>query len=116
MIPEAVKNTYGVDLHKAFVDVEMHNYSHHYDPKPVFTGWTSFPSRRGTVTKISSEADYANVEGLVKVKILNKIGDRLNIRKNTAIRTGYIVIEDTDYEQLIRKLADACSRFQLEVK
>ncbi|MGE4588892.1 MAG: ATP-grasp domain-containing protein, partial [Acidaminococcaceae bacterium] len=116
MIPEAVKNTYGVDLHKAFVDLEMHNYNHHYDPKPILTGWTSFPSRRGTVTKISSEADYANVEGLVKVKILNKIGDRLNIRKNTSIRTGYIVMEDTDYEQLIKKLADACSRFQLEVK
>lgn len=116
MIPEAVKNTYDVDLHKAFVDLEMHNYNHHYAPKPIFTGWTSFPSRRGTITKISSEADYANVEGLVKVKILNKIGDRLNIRKNTAIRSGYIVIEDTDYERLIKKIYDSCSRFQLEVK
>lgn len=116
MIPEAVKNTYGVDLHKAFVDLEMHNYNHHYDPRPVFTGWTSFPSRRGTVTEISSEKEYANVEGLVKVKVLKKIGDRLNIRKNTAIRSGYIMIEDTDYERLIKNLSDACSRFNLKVK
>ncbi len=116
MIPEAVKNTYGVDLHKAFVDLEMHNYNHHYDPRPVFTGWTSFPSRRGTVAEISSEKEYANVEGLVKVKIIKKIGDRLNIRKNTATRSGYIMIEDTDYDRLIKKLSDACSRFQLKVK
>ena len=116
MIPEAVKNTYGVDLHKAFVDLEMHNYRHQYNPKPVFTGWASFPSRRGTVAEISSEADYANIEGLVNVKILNKIGDRLNMRKNTSIRSGYIVMEDTDCERLIRKISDACGRFQLKVK
>lgn len=116
MIPESVKNTYGVDLNKAFVDLEMHNYKHQFNPKPVFTGWVSFPSNRGLVTEISSEIDYANIEGLVKVKILNEIGDRINIRKNTAIRSGYIVIEATDYKQLVKKLSDACGRFQLNVK
>ena len=74
-----------------------------------------FPSG-GTVVEISKEADYADVQGLVKVEILNKTGDRLHMQTHTSVLTGYIAIEDTDCEQLSKKLYDAYNRFQLKVK
>lgn len=115
-MPECIKNIYGVDLHKAFVDLEIHNYKSQIKPKPLFTGWISFPSKQGIVTEISNEADFFDVEGVVKVKIYDKIGDKISRRKNTTIRSGYIIMEDPDHDQLLKKLYAAYNSFQLKVK
>jgi len=84
--------------------------------KSVFTGWISFPSQQEKITKISKETDFSDVKGMVKVRIYNKVGDKISRRKNTTIRTGYIIIEDEDRHQLLEKLHDAFRRFRLEVK
>lgn len=113
---ECIKNCYGIDLHEAFVDVEMRNCNPTIRPQSLFTGWISFPSKKGTITKISQEDDFSDVEGLVKIRVYNKVGDKIDRRKNTAIRTGYIIIEDADRKRLLEKLYDSYRRFQLEVK
>jgi len=110
---ECINNIYGIDVHEAFVDVEMHNYEPEIQTKSVFTGWISFPSKQGKVIEISREEDFSDVEGVVKVRIYNKVGDKISRRKNTTIRTGYIIIEDVDHKRLLEKLYDAYGRFQL---
>lgn len=116
-MPNCIKNTSGVDLYKAFIDTALDNFQpESINERPIFTGYLSFPSKAGELATISDENDFSHLDGIKEIKFLNKPGDRLMRQKNTAVRTGYIIMEDASYDRLKEKLVDAFQSFRLTVK
>lgn len=116
-IGDCIKNTSGVDINKAYIDAPIDNFkTESINERPVFTGYLTFPSKAGELVTISDENDFSHLDGIKEIKFLNKPGDRLMRQKNTAVRTGYIIIEDTSYDRLKEKLLDAFQSFRLTVK
>lgn len=116
-IGACIKNTSGLDINKAFIDAPIHNFNPDIiNERPVFTGYLNFPSKAGELVEISDANDFAHLDGIIEIKFRNKPGDRLMRQKNSAVRTGHIIIEDTDYERLKEKLFDAFRSFRLIVK
>ncbi|MGE4588893.1 MAG: ATP-grasp domain-containing protein [Acidaminococcaceae bacterium] len=116
-IGDCIKNTSGVDINKAYIDAPIDNFqAGSINERPVFTGYLTFPSKAGELVTISDESDFSHLDGIKEIKVLNKPGDRLMRQKNTAVRTGYIIIEDESYDRLKEKLLDAFQSFRLTVK
>lgn len=116
-IGDCIKNTSGVDINKAYIDAPIDNFNtESINERPIFTGYLTFPSKAGELVTISNENDFSHLDGIKEIKFLNKPGDRLMRQKNTAVRTGYIIIEDESYDRLKEKLLDAFQSFRLTVK
>lgn len=116
-IGACIKNTHDIDINKAFTDVELKNYrSEGISNSLVFTGYLAFPSKKGTIVEISNVEDFYHIDGVKKVTIGNKPGDRIMKQSHTAVRTGYIIIEDRNYHRLREKLIHAFNSFRLTVK
>lgn len=116
-IGDCIKNTSGVDINKAYIDAPIANFkTESINERPIFTGYLTFPSKAGELVTISNENDFFHLDGIKEIKFLNKPGDRLMRQKNTAVRTGYIIIEDASYDRLKEKLLDAFQSFRLTVK
>lgn len=116
-IGACIKNTSGLDINKAFIDAGISSFNTNtINERAVFAGYLTFPSKAGELVTISDENDFSHIDGIKEIKFLNKPGDRLRRQKNTAVKTGYIIIEDTDYERLKKKLLDAFQSFRLIVK
>ena len=116
-IGACIKNTRGLNMNKAFIDVAINNYdAEDVNDRPVFTGYLAFPSKAGQLVDISTEKDFSHLDGIKEITFLNKPGDRLMTQSSSSVRTGYIIIEDTDYERLKEKLFDAFASFKLTVK
>ena len=116
-IGDCIKNTSGVDINKAYIDAPIDNFkTESINERPIFTGYLTFPSKAGELVTISDENDFSHLDGIKEIKFLNKPGDRLMRQKNTAVRTGYIIIEDESYDRLKEKLLDAFQSFKLTVK
>ena len=116
-IGNCIKNTSGVDINKAYIDAPINNFrTESINERPVFTGYLTFPSKAGELVTISDESDFSNLDGIKEIKFFNKPGDRLMRQKNTAVRTGYIIMEDASYDRLKEKLLNAFQSFRLTVK
>jgi hypothetical protein len=116
-IGDCIKNTSGVDINKAYIDAPIDKFQpDSINERPVFTGYLTFPSKAGELVTISDESDFSHLDGIKEIRFLNKPGDRLIRQKNTAVRTGYIILEDESYDRLKRKLLDAFQSFRLTVK
>lgn len=116
-IGACIKNTRGLDINKAFIDVAINNYdANSINERPVFTGYLTFPSKAGELVNISTEKDFSHLDGIKEIVFLNKPGDRLMPQRSSSVRTGYIIIEDTDYDRLKGKLFNAFASFRLTVK
>lgn len=117
VICPCIKNTHGVDLFKAFIDVELGVYNKEdYRKSGPYTGFVSFPSYNGIVTKISKYEDFKDIDGLKNVSILYKVGQSIGDLDNTAVRSGAAIIEDYNLDCLKEKMNNIYERFVLETK
>jgi len=117
VIGACIKNTRGLDINKAFIDVAINKYSEYNgQERPVFTGYMAFPSKKGTIVHISNENDFTHISGLKELHFYNQPGDRIMTQTNTSVRTGYVIIEDADYNCLKQKLLAVFKNFNLTVK
>lgn len=116
LIGRCIKNTHGIDIYKAFLSVELGEYNQKNEDKGLYTGFVAFSTKKGIITKISSEDDYKDMEGLVVTKIFNQVGDAIGVKNNTGDRTGYLILESKNYNDLKTSLENAYHKFILEVK
>nr|WP_315023248.1 ATP-grasp domain-containing protein [uncultured Aminipila sp.] len=117
VIPPCVKNTTNLDLIKASIDVGLSGVDRStIFNRDIYTGFLTFPTLEGKVKNISKIADFETESGVIQVKIYNQIGDIIKEQSSTASRTGFIIVEDVDENQLRSKLLDFYKRFKLEVE
>ena len=116
-IGECIKNTHGIDINQGFIDAELGLFRQEDAvSRPMFTGMVAFPSKKGKIAHISEIEEFAHIEGVKKVTIFNKKGDRISRQKSTSIRLGYIIIEDREYDRLRAKLLAAYDQFTVSVE
>nr|WP_315023250.1 ATP-grasp domain-containing protein [uncultured Aminipila sp.] len=116
-LPLCLKNSYGVDFYKAFVDLELGRYEHtDIVPRDIYSGVIMFPFKQGRIKKISIEEDFKDLNGLVSIKIYKKVGDtcRLNA-KSSVDATGIAVMEDSSFSGVKERLLQIYNCFELEV-
>lgn len=116
VLPPCIKNTHGVDLLSALVDLELDSLS--LDIKTnssVYTGMICFRTKEGIVKEISSVEDFTGTKGLVSVRIFYKPEDHMESMNDTMTRSGFIILEDDNYEALRKRLISVYNSFHLQV-
>lgn len=116
LMGKSIKYSCNVDIYNAFVDVGVHNYElPKLESSNKFVGFVAFPTVKGKVMQIPKEEDYSHIVGLKEVSIFNKVGDFIGDNYNTSKRTGFIIIEDNDYDNLKNTLLQLHRDFKLVV-
>lgn len=116
-LPICLKNSYGIDFYKAFVDLELGRYEHaDIVARDIYSGVIMFPFKQGRITKISKEEDFKNLNGLVSIQIYKKVGDTCYLTSKSSVdATGIAVMEDLSFSGLNEKLLQIYESFELEV-
>lgn len=117
IIPPCIRNSYGVDIINALVDLELDNFClKNIKSSGPYTGFICFPSFAGTVRSISTEDDFKHIDGLVQLNISYKVGQGVKAAKDTATRAGFAIVEGYDIYELKNKLLDIYDSFILEIE
>lgn len=118
LIADCIKNTYGINLFDAFIDVEIRNFNHNKyktTGRNIYTAFVCFPSKNGTIQYISNEEDLRHIKGVVKIYFRNKIGDKISEKLSSASRTGYAILEDENIDTLKQNVIELMESFRLDV-
>lgn len=116
LIGTCIRNSYGVDIYKGFLEVELGEYAQEKLDTKIYSGFVAFPTKKGIITKISTLEEYKEYPGLLSIKLFNKVGDQVHAKDNTADRTGYIILQSDNYDELKSLLEKAYCDFTLEVE
>lgn len=116
LIVPNIERIYGINIFSALIDLELNREINLFKMNSSkFSGFITFESKAGKVSRISKEEDFKNVEGVFKINIAKKIGDNLIDPINSAVRSGFICIEDKEFDSLFKKLEGCVDRFVIEV-
>jgi hypothetical protein len=116
VIPPCVKNTHGVDLFDAVSDLELGTFQLRHAPRAgIYTGMICFPTRAGTIQRISTARDFSHVEGIVDFNVAYKLGQKVGDVNDTMTRSGFAIVEARSFEPLRQALIDLYNGFVIDV-
>ncbi len=83
--------------------------------RPGLWGWCGLPCRNGLITHLTSAEEIAAIPGVVEVKTIHRVGERVQ-EKQTSVFNAGIAFFRVDNEQALRTMLDEIGRrYRIEV-
>lgn len=116
VMPPCIKNTHGVDMFKAVVELELGMYEFKPEPaKNLYSGMICFPSREGKISAISSADDFKHIKGLIDFNVSYQVGQTVSAVNDTMTRSGYAIIEGESFNEVRETLLELYYGFEIQV-
>lgn len=114
VICPCIRHSNGVDMFKSFIEINLGCLKLDMSTaKDIYTGFICFPSKAGVITQISSAEDFNSFSNIVRLSILNKVGDTIKSQCDTTVRTGAVIVENKNYDKLKEELFAIYKSFKL---
>lgn len=116
VMPPCIKNTHGVDMFKAVVELELGMYEFKPEPaKNLYSGMICFPSREGKIRAISSADDFKHIQGLIDFNVSYQVGQTVSAVNDTMTRSGYAIVEGESFDEVRETLLELYYGFEIQV-
>ncbi|MEV5593650.1 ATP-grasp domain-containing protein [Streptomyces sp. NPDC052496] len=104
-IPEALQLQYGIDIWQAFLDTSIGR-------RPQTTVRrrsgivvnSDFPTRPGRITRIVSEAELAELPGVIRARMTMGVGDVISEDLTSSTSPGLVFYEASDEQEVLSRL------------
>jgi biotin carboxylase len=111
VMPPIIKNTFNVDMFDAMIDVELQKFIPPKNTREIFTGMICLPQKAGKIVALPTLSDFSDISGIITFEVQKSIGEHLLEVNDTMTRSGFAIIEDTDFDILKEKLLTVYQRF-----
>ncbi|MGF3075661.1 ATP-grasp domain-containing protein [Facklamia sp. P12955] len=75
-----------------------------------------FNTTEGEIKKISGVSEAESLDGVLEVKLLNKVGDQISKIQNSTDRVGFVICQKNTSDEAKSICEKACQYVQIEVK